>query len=347
MSVLLVDWLGRGGIAQTTEAWALALGDIPVEVVTRPGRELGEGEIAVLEAPVARHRLAAHRAVATTAAQRIRDTRPDTVVVQNYVVPPLETPVFSAALAVGARIVQVVHDHRLHTVQAGLRLGLARRLRRADVVVTHSQFVADGVRRFATPLAPPVVIPLPVPVGMLHHPRSVGGPFAREASGAETLVCGQFGILSRSYKGADVMGALAASASSSWRFVAAGVGAPTSTPGVLGISEFLAPGALCELVAATDATIAPYRFATQSAVVVLAHVLGSVPVASAVGGIAEQIDDGVDGLLVSPGAPAVAWRDALAALGDDEYRKSLAVAGGARAWRDHDRFMEAVRELVR
>ena len=161
-------------------------------------------------------------------------------------------------------------------------------------------------------------------------------------------MCGQFGILTRRYKGADLMGALAAadsdSAGVSWP---PGSGAPTATCGVLGISEFLAPGALCGLVAATDATLAPYRFATQSAVVVLAHVLGSVPIASAVGGILEQIDDGVDGLLVSPGAPVVAWRDALAVLDDDEFRKGLAVAGEARAWRDHEKFAREILALVR
>jgi glycosyltransferase involved in cell wall biosynthesis len=349
VTVLLVDWLGRGGIAQTTEAWALALADasVPVVVVTRPGRELGDGALTVVAARTARTRLAAHRAVALTAAARIRAIRPDTVVVQNYVVPPLETPVFAAARAVGAKVVLVVHDHRLHTWQAGSRLGLAHQLRRADVVVTHSHFVAEGVRRFARTAAAPVVVPLPVPVGMLRHRRWVPEAFATRTAGDNDLVCGQFGILSRRYKGADVMGTLAASASAAWSFVAAGVGAPTTTRGVLGIPEFLPPGALCGLVAATDVTLAPYRFATQSAVIVLAHVLGSVPLASAVGGIPEQVDDGVDGLLVPPGAAIAEWRDALAALDDDDVRKSLAVAGEARAWRDHEEFTRQVREVVR
>ena len=68
-SVLLVDWLGRGGIAQTTEAWALELGGRghAVEVVTRGERELGDGVVTVCGSPPGHGKLGAHRAVARTA----------------------------------------------------------------------------------------------------------------------------------------------------------------------------------------------------------------------------------------------------------------------------------------
>ena len=95
MSVLMVDWLGRGGIAQTTEAWALELakGGTEVLVATRPGRELAAGQCHVLAAPERRGRVAGHRAVVDHAARIIRERRPEVVVIQNYVVPPLEGPV--------------------------------------------------------------------------------------------------------------------------------------------------------------------------------------------------------------------------------------------------------------
>jgi glycosyltransferase involved in cell wall biosynthesis len=345
VSTVLVDWLGRGGIAQCTEAWALVLGEAGqrIEVVTRTGRELRGGAIPVVGAPVRRNRVAQHAAVAQAAARRVRELRPTTVVVQNYIVPPLETPVYRAAREVGARVVLVVHDHRLHTWKAGFRAGLAARLRDADVVIAHTHFVAEGVRRFARGTEP-VVVPLPVPLGMLRHERPARGPWG--AANDSSLVCGQFGVLGRRYKGSDLMGQLAAVSSPGWSFVAAGVGAPTDVEGVAGIDEFLEPGALVGLVEATDVTIAPYRFATQSAVVVLAQTLGSVPIASAVGGIPEQIDDGVDGVLVAPGAPVDAWRDALVGLADDEHRKAMAAAGEARAWRDHEAFVHAIRELT-
>ena len=87
-----------------------------VVVVTRPGRELGAGQTPVFASPARKGRIAAHRAVVQTAAQRIRDLRPDWVVVQNDLLPTLERPVFKAALQVGAKVAVVVHDGRLHTL---------------------------------------------------------------------------------------------------------------------------------------------------------------------------------------------------------------------------------------
>jgi glycosyltransferase involved in cell wall biosynthesis len=343
MSVVLVDWLGRGGIAQTTEAWAieLAAAGRTVVVVTRPDRELGSGAVPVDAAPEGRGRLGAHRAVAQAAARRIRALKPSTVVVQNYVLPPLEAPVFAAAREVGARIVVVVHDHRLHTWQAGTRAGMARRLRRADAVVAHTQYVADGVRRFSG-RDDVMVVPHPAQVGMLRHEREA---FPLPDIDGDRWA-GHFGVLRRRYKGGDLVETLAREGVPGWRILAVGVGAPGDVPGLESGGGDASPGALVEAVAATDVTLAPYERATQSGVVVLGHLLGSVPIASAVGGIPEQIEHGVDGLLVAPGAPIGAWRAALAALADDDLRKELSVAGTARAWREHETFVRGIRELV-
>jgi len=340
--VLLVDWLGRGGIAQTSESWAIVLGAAGHEVivVTRPDRELGSGAVVVTAAPHARGRVGAHRAVARAASRAIRDLGPSTVVIQNYVLPPLESPVYSAARAVGARVVVVVHDHRLHTLAAGTRVGMKQHLRSADVVVTHTQFVADGVRAFAgrTDIA---VVPHPAQLGMLRHEREdlvlPGGP---------GHWAGHFGVLQRAYKGGDVVEALARTGADGWRVLAVGVGARDDVPGIHAIPGYASPGKLVGAVGATDVTLAPYAHATQSGVVVLGHLVGSVPVASAVGGIPEQIEHGVDGWLVPAGAPIDAWTTALATLADEDVRKEMAVAGTARAWRDHERFAARVAEVV-
>jgi glycosyltransferase involved in cell wall biosynthesis len=341
---LVVDWLGRGGIAQATEAWAIELGahGHDVEVVTRLGRELGAGPVPVVASRARKGRLAAHRAVAVRAAQRVREVRPDWVVVQNYILPPFERPVFSAARAVGAKVAVVVHDDRLHTWRAGTSAGLARILRTADVVVVHSQHVANRIRREGRrdDLA---VVPLPVPIGMLSH---TGVRPAVLDDRADARWCGHFGVVHRRYKGTDVVEQLGLDGVGGWRFAVLGAGAQPHM-GISTLPGYLEPGELVAAVSATDATIAPYTHATQSAVVVLAHVLGSVPVASAVGGIPEQIAHGVDGVLVSPDSGVDAWRRALGDLRDDDYRKELAVAGESRAWADHGAFVTTITELLR
>jgi glycosyltransferase involved in cell wall biosynthesis len=341
----MVDWLGRGGIAQATEAWAIELGDrrYDVEVVTRPGRELGQGLVPAIGGRERHGRIAAHRAVVDAAAQRIRDVRPDYVVVQNYIVPPLERTVYEAARAAGARLIVVVHDDRLHTWQAGTAIGLARNLRAADVVAVHTEHVATRVRKECG-RNDVAVLPLPVPIGMLWHSR---GPRPEQFSDwPDARWCGHFGVVHRRYKGTALVEQLARAGLDGWEFAVFGAGAQPGS-GIHALPGYLDPGDLVAAVSATDVTLAPYTYATQSAVVVLAHVLGSVPIASAIGGIPEQLTNGVDGILVEPGSGVDAWRDALAALRDDDYRKELSVAGEARAWADHDDFVAALARLMR
>ena len=210
MSMLLVDWLGRGGIAQISESWvreARHLG-LDVTVATRPGREL----IADVAPLPAAHAVLEHRALATAAARAIHERRPALVVVQNYVVPVLEAPVYRAARAVGARLVTVVHDHRMHTTAAGTHHGLTGLLRGADDVLAHSHFVGA---RLARRLGRPVdVIDIPLSVGMLHH----AGPM----DGERPAVAIHFGVLKRKYKGTDVVHRLAAAGVDGWNIVTAG-----------------------------------------------------------------------------------------------------------------------------
>ncbi len=135
-----------------------------------------------------------------------------------------------------------------------------------------------------------------------------------------------FGVLRRSYKGSDVVAELGASGLDGWRFAMAGTGAPQGLPGVDAVPGYLSTPDLAATVGSATAALLPYRFATQSAAVLFAQQLGVVPVASAVGGIAEQIHDGVDGLLLPADASVGCWRDALAAVRTDH----AALADGAR-----------------
>jgi D-inositol-3-phosphate glycosyltransferase len=281
-SALLVDWLGRGGIAQASASWALELTGtgVDVSIVTRPGREVDRLAVPVLSPPAGGGRLAAHRGVVQAAVRAVETQRPDVVVVQNFVLPVMEQAVLAAAGRVGARTVLVEHDHRLHSLTAGSSSGLGRLLDGADAVVAHSAFVAEAVasrsRRGAT------VIPLPVPREMLARPRPTHPPFTR----ADTDLALTFGVLRRRYKGGGRLRALAHVGVPGWRFALMGAGARAGE-GVEAVTGFVDAGVLAAAVVQSDVTLLPYRFATQSGAVVLAQALGSVPVATAVGGIPE------------------------------------------------------------
>jgi hypothetical protein len=324
VTVMLVDWLGRGGIAQTTEAWVHELGACGHDlcVVTRGGRELGEvpeqaARVDVVEAtgPLA---IAAHRAVVAAGADAIRARHPQCVVIQNYVIPALEEPLWRAARETGARIVFVVHDHRPHSMVSGFRVGLRPALGRADVVVAHSDHVGTAVTRMARRAVE--LVPHPMQVGML------GRPGGRAAFTAGHLLLGvHFGTLQRHYKGSDIVANLAGTVPG-WQVGAVGTGAPRARRGLETHPGWISSPDLVATVAAADAAILPYRRATQSGAVVLAQA--------------------VDGMLLEPNARDEQWRAALGELTDDEYRKKLATSARARVEAAHLAFARAVQHLV-
>jgi glycosyltransferase involved in cell wall biosynthesis len=346
VSVLLVDWLGRGGIAQTTEAWVAELRSqgAEVAVATRAGRELADQPGDVVASPDRGGAVLSHARLARRAARAIEERRPATVVVQNYVLAPLERPVYRAARSVHARVVVVVHDHRLHSPLAGTRAGLRGALRDADAVVAHTRFVADAVRSYSD-RGEVVVVPHPVAVGMLDRPRPPEPPLRAGGTGERLAV--HFGVLKRGYKGTATVAALARGGVPGWRLAALGSGAPTDVPGLVAVPGYVPTGTLVAAVEQADVALLPYTLASQSGAVVLAQVLGTVPVASAVGGIPEQVADGVTGRLIPPGAPIEVWRAVLEELSDDGRRASIAAAAEASVWEGHRRFATAVADLVR
>ena len=338
MTAVMVEWLGRGGIAQLVPAWVGAAEVAGVEclVVTRADRELaGTGYVGV---PSRRRALLSHRAVAAVAAAEIRAHRPALVVIQNSIVPAVEGPVYAAATAVGAEVLLVVHDHRLHERRAGLRLGFDRLVRRADRVVAHSAFVAE-----ALPVDVTTILPLPAPA-MIVDATPVPPPEVELTDGLFRAV--HFGVLHRGYKGGDVFAAVAAAAGPAWSFTAVGHGARSSHR-VQVLDRYVRPGELRAVLNGAAAAVLPYRFATQSAAVPLAQALGAVPVATAVGGIPEQIEDGEDGILLSLRAGAEAWVAALARLQDGEERSRMAAAAEARAIDLAAAFTRLAGELLR
>lgn len=341
--VLLVDWLGRGGIAQTSEAWSAALRGRGHQVVvaSRPDRELDElGEFRKDLPQRPNGRVRAHRRLVRAAAAFVGDWRPDLVVVQNFVLAPFEVHLTRAAVRAGARLVHVVHDHRLHSPLAGTRAGLRSSLRAADDIWVHSHFVGDALERYAGRRCR--VVPLPLWPKLL----SAGPPY-RPAHQGNGFGAVHFGVLKRGYKGTDQVLALARQGVQGWRFHLLGVGAPPGDEHVVTSPGFVSDAALAGAVAESDATILPYRVASQSGAVVLAQALGSIPVASAVGGIPEQIADGVDGVLLAARSTPEAWRDALMALSADaDLRAAMALAGARRVRQGHESFLSEVGQLM-
>lgn len=338
-AVVLVDWLGRGGIAQTTEVWNVELegSGIPCVIASRRGRELRASQ--PIKRQPSRSRLVQHAQVVHDATRLIAERRPSTVIIQNHVLPPLEAAVDRAARRYGARVVRVVHDHVLHSRAAGTQIGLASALREADVVVAHSDFVAESLRRRLDRSIE--VLPLPVYLGMRADPSQL----PEELVGVQPLAM-QFGVVHRGYKGTDVTRALAATGVSPWRFAIMGAGAGGGE-GLVTIDRYVDSAGFAAAVAASSVSLFPYRSATQSGGVSLAQSLGSVVVATAVGGLPEQVSDGVTGRLVTPNAPTRAWRAVLEELSDPEVRARMADAARLKVLADHEQFRRGAIRIAR
>lgn len=83
-----------------------------------------------------------------------------------------------------------------------------------------------------------------------------------------------------------------------------------------------------ELFLGADVVVLPYVDATQSGVVTLAQRYARPVVASAVGGLVEQVDHDRSGLLVPPGDPGALAAALVTMLTDVDLRNRLGAAGG-------------------
>lgn len=336
---VVVDWLGRGGISHTSEAWldALESAGLAPSLVTRAGRELHDlypDAVAVGTGGALR----AHLGVVAAAIEVIREREPQVVVVQGSLVPRSEMRVLAQARAVGAQSVLVAHESTLtRRVPGGGTVSMLGR--RADAVVCHSHYVADAVAGM-TGRHDVQVVPLPMPLGLL----------ARWGAG-RTLVPGtgpialHFGNLHRSYKGTSTVLELARAGVPGWRFAVVGTGAPVGQ-GVISVEGFVSGADLAATVAASAVCLLPYRRASQSGAIVLAQSVGAVPLVSDAGGLSEQVADGVTGRLLPAGSPTSAWRQALEDLADPTLRRDLADAGLESATSNHESFQQWVRLLA-
>jgi glycosyltransferase involved in cell wall biosynthesis len=223
------------------------------------------------------------------------------------VLTPVQVPSYLGILAGlrrGTRVVALCHNvlpHERKPYDLPLMKAL---LRRVDGVLVHSEQQAGLARGLTS--RPVSVAEMPA-----HLPTSGIAPAPAPAAGRRDRLL-FFGMI-RHYKGLDVLLSALASGPDGVSLTVAGefwggvdktealvkelglTGRVDLRPGYVPAAEV--PG----LFASADALVLPYRSATASQNVWMAHEYGVPVIATRVGGFPEQVRDGVDGLICDPG----------------------------------------------
>lgn len=251
-------------------------------------------------------------------------------------VTPFQAPAYLTAFrAAGPTpVVALVHNPLPHERRA-VDEALARRvLRRLAGAVTHARAASAEVRRLA-PGVPVVEVPHPPNLDLTPAPYPPGPPW-------RLLFVGFI----RPYKGLDValdaLALLRRHRSDLALTVAGEVWGPVEPwldavhdrglDDIVDLRAGYVPNAeLGRLLATHHLVLAPYAAATQSGIVPLAHLVGRPVVATDVGGLAEAIRHGEDGLLV-PRGDATAFAAAIEAALADGPRMAAAARDAVTSW---------------
>jgi glycosyltransferase involved in cell wall biosynthesis len=358
MRLLLWYWGRRGAGRQLTLALARALArrdDVAVALSLSAQADLAQ-EFATLGLPTEQVRTYASAAgfvagfarvpgLARGLVRQSQDFRADAVV---SVMTHLWTPLVAPALArAGLRYVPMVHDAEPHPGDAGAfwewRLG--RELDAAREAIVFSDSVAAGVHRRRPALALHrltlgALLPVEAP------PAAARGP------GLHFVNLGRM----RAYKGLDLLRDAWASFAPRYpgaTLLVAGDGDPealapglSALPGVTVQARWLDEAEMASLVAAADAVVLPYREASQSGIAPAAHGLGVPVVVTPVGGLAEQVRDGIDGLVARDMTPA-ALAEAMATLAAHPMRFAAGARETGRRLADWDAIAAALVAALR
>lgn len=221
-------------------------------------------------------------------------------------VTPVHAPAYLTAFVAAGRVpkVAVVHNPLPHERRAVDRVASRAVLRRLAGGITHARTATADLLDLVPDL-PVVEVPHPPNLPVVRADYPAGPPW-------RLLFVGFI----RPYKGLDLaldaLAALRTRRDDVALTVAGEVWGPTE-PWREAIHERglddavdLRPGyvpdeELGALLADHHVVVAPYRAATQSGIVPLAHAVGRPVVATDVGGLSEAVTDGVDGVLVPPG----------------------------------------------
>lgn len=333
MSILLWYWGRRGGGAQFALSLAHALAPRGAALSLSRQNELLDAFRAI---PAPRQEVTtfnglpgfalglARLPLLARALQRFAASQATPVVLSAMSHPwtPLVAPSLRRA---GLAFVPVVHDAAPHPGDPDALFGwrLRRELGAARAAVVLSDAVAQQVEEMA-PALPLVRLPLGV-----HLPPGRTAPERTH----DFLFFGRI----RRYKGLDLLRDAwlqlrAAHPGVTLRVVGEGdvaAAAPglAELPGVTVEPRWVPDAEIATLVTSAHAIVLPYWEASQSGIVPHALALGVPVVATAVGGLAQQLEHEVTGLLVPPEPAALAT--AMAALLDPSRRARL--SAGARA----------------
>ena len=251
--------------------------------------------------------------------------------------------------AAGVPVTVVAHNVEPHESRPGDRALTGLLLRRADRVVVHT----ESEREAATSLGGHDVRRVALGAALPDAVRDLRGTAPARSSPRLRLVVP--GIV-RHYKGIDLLIQALADVPDAELLVAGEFWVPPETLRALarasGVDDrvVLRPGylpapQLVEMVVGSDVVVLPYRSGTGSQNAELARALGRPVVASRVGGLASDVRDGVDGLLVTPGDVGELART-LRSLSDERLVSRLSAAARTRAGTDTDltwrRYLEAV-----
>jgi glycosyltransferase involved in cell wall biosynthesis len=253
-------------------------------------------------------------------------------------------------------VVAVAHNPADHGAGRLRRLAARSVLARCDAIFTHAKTLEQGLAA-EYPDLPTASHPLPPPeIGVMptrgQARQELGIPLDRRVA----LFLG----LIRPYKGVDLMiDAMARQpAGSDWLMVVAGEPWGNLGPAIGDQVRTLAAEARVQLrlgwlpeeevpryLAAADLVVLPYRSGSQSAVAPLALAAGIPVLSTRVGGLAEVVEDGVNGVLVEPGSVV----DLVRAFDELDRQKLEELAAGARQTRSQltwDGYAAALEELL-
>ena len=256
-------------------------------------------------------------------------------------------------------VVAIVHNPADHDAGWAQRLAARSVLSRCDGLFTHAETLAGRLRR-DYPGLPCEAHPLPATAtGELLDRAMARRALGLPADGRVAVFAG----LIRPYKGVDLLLDAVASlpAASDWRLVIAGeawsglghrLQRRAAEPDLAGRVRldlrWQSEAELRALLSAADLVVLPYRDGSQSAMAPLVLAAGVPVLSTRVGGLAEVIEDGVNGRLVAPGS-AEALAAALAAL--DRERLDALAAGARRTvsrltWSGYAAALEGLLERV-